>query len=724
MQNNLGSKSNLAKLLATENINVSYEKVETASFNVGSRTLTLPIIDDMTNDMQDLFIGHEVGHALFTPTTYGDVQKGMPRGFGTFLNVVEDARIERDIKDRYPGLKKSFAKGYGDFMRQDFFQVRGKDLDRLLLIDRINLHFKIGAFCNIGFTEQELNLRNKVENCQTFDEVVAVSKELFEYCKQELEDKKEEDRQEYGDLSGDEYDDFDFDDDMMGSGLDGDPDDDATETQKEFKQAKPKDSFPDDAMADILSPEVESYNDEVKSVTDEKLQDALRKLATTNKDIIVGNLHPSDLFEYNKIIVPYKKLLGKLFSRGTNEVLRALRSAENNDNLMTTDILSEFEKKNKNAILYLVKEFELRKKAAENLRTVISDTGVLDTNKLHTYKFNDDIFRKIGSVPSGKNHGIVIFLDWSGSMIENMHGTMEQVLTLVSFCQKIKVPYEVYAFSTEYCKHAEEYYAYTPMQKPANDFGGIYFGDRFNLLNLLSSKMSSREFRTMANDLLVFSKVNNNHFGRFVVNNEFRLGGTPLNVTIVAASEIVNRFRKTYKTEIVNVAFMTDGEDSSYLSLSESWKTVRESTYQSQSYVNDLETKKRYKVGPLGVTPTLLQILKDRSGCNLIGFYILTKSKREFSSAFSRLCTAGSMEESFSKFKEDKFLGILDYGYDEYFLIPGGSDLSTDSEDLDDLLGENNTAVSARKLRGAFLKMNRGRLTNRVLLSKMIEKIA
>jgi hypothetical protein len=82
------------------------------------------------------------------------------------------------------------------------------------------------------------------------------------------------------------------------------------------------------------------------------------------------------------------------------------------------------------------------------------------------------------------------------------------------------------------------------------------------------------------------------------------------------------------------------------------------------------------------------------------------------------------MEENFKKFKEEKFYGVKNYGYDEYFLIPGGKDLEVEDENLDDLLGENNTSFNARRLRGAFLKMNQNRVINRVLLSKVVEKIS
>ena len=45
------------------------------------------------------------------------------------------------------------------------------------------------------------------------------------------------------------------------------------------------------------------------------------------------------------------------------------------------------------------------------------------------------------------NHGLVFFLDWSGSMQENMTGTMMQLFNLTEFCMRTKIPFEVYAFS-------------------------------------------------------------------------------------------------------------------------------------------------------------------------------------------------------------------------------------------------------------------------------------
>jgi len=188
----------------------------------------------------------------------------------------------------------------------------------------------------------------------------------------------------------------------------------------------------------------------------------------------------------------------------------------------------------------------------------------------------------------------------------------------------------------------------------------------------------------------------------------------------------VNDFRKRTRSEIVNVIFLTDGEDSSTLwtddELGHSHQRIGPSDRRSVSYIEDKDSAKTYRVSDKGVTPTLLEILKDRTGCNLIGFYILPKSKRYFQNAMSRF-NMMMTDDKYKQFRNEKFFSVNGYGYSEYFLIPGGDDLSTDDDSLSDILGEAKD-VSARKLKGAFLKMNQNRLTNRVLLSKVIKEIA
>ena len=91
-------KSQLAKLLATEDIVVEHKQVETAQFNVQTRVLTLPMWEKASSGIIDMLVGHEVGHALYTPSTEWWKEVQIPQ---QFVNVVEDARIEKLIKRRY-----------------------------------------------------------------------------------------------------------------------------------------------------------------------------------------------------------------------------------------------------------------------------------------------------------------------------------------------------------------------------------------------------------------------------------------------------------------------------------------------------------------------------------------------------------------------------------------------------------------------------------------------
>ena len=60
-------KSQLAKLLATEDLVVEHRHVETAQFNVQTRVLTLPLWEKASNIVYDMLVGHEVGPCSLHP---------------------------------------------------------------------------------------------------------------------------------------------------------------------------------------------------------------------------------------------------------------------------------------------------------------------------------------------------------------------------------------------------------------------------------------------------------------------------------------------------------------------------------------------------------------------------------------------------------------------------------------------------------------------------------
>ena len=175
-------KSQLAKLLATEDLVVEHKKVETAQFNVHTRVLTLPMWEKASNTVYDLLVGHEVGHALYTPDEDWIEKVKVPP---QFVNIVEDARIEKLMKRRYPGLAKTFFNGYKELAEDDFFQIADEKIDEMNLADRANLWFKIGNFTDILIGRgEETEIINQIADTETFPEVLIAAEAHSEYEQQ------------------------------------------------------------------------------------------------------------------------------------------------------------------------------------------------------------------------------------------------------------------------------------------------------------------------------------------------------------------------------------------------------------------------------------------------------------------------------------------------------------------------------------------------------------
>ena len=183
-------KGQLARLLATEDLIVEHRSVDTASFNVQTRVLTLPTWEKAGEEVYDTLVCHEVGHALYTPDVEWWINNEVS---ASIVNIVEDARIEKLMKRRYAGLSKTFFRGYSSLSEDDFFQLKNKDLTKFNLADRINLYYKVGNFVDIPFfNNEETFLMNRTGLTETFDDVLEVAKLIFEYCKAEAEKQRQE----------------------------------------------------------------------------------------------------------------------------------------------------------------------------------------------------------------------------------------------------------------------------------------------------------------------------------------------------------------------------------------------------------------------------------------------------------------------------------------------------------------------------------------------------
>jgi len=222
-------KSLLAKLMAAENITVEHKKIPTAAFDVKNRVLYLPILKwKPGSEVYDLFCAHEVGHALWTPEDgWHSSASKKGKGYKSFLNVVEDARIEKKIKRKFAGARKSMIEGYKSLMNEDFFGLNkmGVSPNDLGLIDRINLYTKAGTSYGVEFTDEEKVWVNRVERTESWEEVVKVCDELYDWCK-ENESETDNSCGDFGEDSewNEDYDPSDYEDseDFEGSEEDAD----------------------------------------------------------------------------------------------------------------------------------------------------------------------------------------------------------------------------------------------------------------------------------------------------------------------------------------------------------------------------------------------------------------------------------------------------------------------------------------------------------------------
>ena len=402
-------KSQLAKLLATEDIVVENRDVQTAQFDVDSRVLTLPKWKRASNSVYDMLVGHEVGHALYTPNV--DPPKDIPH---SFVNIVEDARIEKKMKHRYPGLAKSFYKGYKELSDDDFFGIGDQDLRKMNLADRINLYFKIGKFVDIPFdTYEESVLVQRVVNIDTFEDVCELARDIYKYCKSQTPSTDQHQQPQTETPNGQPGDSVESPEGSSGSG-----EDDEMTHEEMLEEAAKRESEDQEQEIDD-----QQEGGEPEVTTDKAFEDGISEL--NGMDNGIDNVYVEvPKVNLDKIIITNKRVHEEIDLSWQQQSTPMQHTCEytgkvsyHKADFSRADVeYQKFKKSAQREVNYLVKEFECKKSADAYARATVSKTGVLDCTKLHTYKYNEDLFRKVSVLPDGQNHGLIFILDWSGSM--------------------------------------------------------------------------------------------------------------------------------------------------------------------------------------------------------------------------------------------------------------------------------------------------------------------
>tara|TARA_Y100001963_G_scaffold102152_1_gene140585 strand:- start:140 stop:2305 length:2166 start_codon:yes stop_codon:yes gene_type:complete len=714
-------KSQLARLLATEDLVVEHKNVETAQFNVHTRVLTLPLWK-CTGDVYDMLVGHEVAHALFTPDEDWTEKVQIPQ---QFVNVCEDVRIEKKMKRKYLGIAKTFYRGYNELNDKDFFEIEDEDIDKFNLADRINLHYKIGSFIDVSFSDVEKEIVDLVGAAETFDEMLDASKILYEYCKKQQEQEEKINLENQPEQKGKL--DFELPSPSTEDGEDGEQEESEGDSQQSPQMEESGNAETQQEAGDSFEPEVRTADS-----LEEKLQDFIDRGGVDSVYVEVPKLYLNEVIISNEDI---HKEINSSFAEQEKELNDRIHQHDPHwDCFLEVDSrFLEFKKSAQKEVSYLVKEFECRKAADNYARANTSRTGVLDTTKLHTYRFNEDIFKRITTVPDGKNHGLVFILDWSGSMAHVMLDTIKQLYNLLWFCKKVNIPFEVYAFSNEW--HRTSYYGSNDDVKEnyeAKEYD-LHVEKTFALLNLLTSKVNAKTFDSqLLNIWRVISAFQRDYYSVYTYPHKLSLSGTPLNESLIALHQILPKFQKENQVQKVQCVVLTDGE-ANHLAYR---KTVNRSfryldgededylgcrnLNPHTSFLRDRKCGKVYKFG-YGYhtfTDALLTNLKDKfPTVNFIGMRLLpNRDAMRFAKLYH-----GEYDKEYNiiqkDWKKQKSFIIKNSGYDAYFGL-SASNLADDAE------FEVQEDATKAQIKRAFAKSLKVKKLNKKVLGEFVSLVA
>lgn len=674
----LTRKSTLARIMAKENITLVQSDLDTASFDIQSRILYLPNWEEMDNDIYDMFVGHEIGHALWTPEDYVYQASNFPP---SLLNVIEDVRIEQMVLGRFPGLNPVFKRAYVKLWNKGFFGEI-PSMDDLRFMDRLNVHAKMRGHVNVPFSSDEKELMQKAYDCRTFDDVLGVCGDvLVDWIKKEGDAKKHWKLVEILENQ--------ISDEEIADKIEKNTTHIKIQYQEDEENAQgneiPVSSFHNEKSKSHTYEEVMSEDKEESDTSDESLLDLLNLIgeqfeaplqtvdandkfieASTNKtDRIVMT---PDLAYVKTNIVPF-------------ETNYAERSYALKNHPSIKEKMKESLGKYRREAAEIVREFERKKTAKRFLRAKTSRKGSLDVRKLHSYKYSDDLFQQMSVFEDDKNHGMVMLVDNSSSMAGSIRDVYTKTLILCLFCEKMNIPFRVYQFTSG-----------GGVERP-NDYPLSYvslYGTK--LVEVANSDVSVKD----SIENVYLRSVNVRVQGDY-------MSGTPLSNAIHAMVPIINHMRSIHGIEKMSFVTLTDGDGFGANIYSQKPATLGSDSYicfpDGSKYKTD-----RY-VSEQSLRLIALNYLRE-NGVTIVDFFVGRDSELKRRSAMYSKRSGMTNKEYRSK-----GVATIDTypGYDRAFLllIKGRDDKG---DPLDMLDADATNAQRAKALSASMAGKNSGRI--------------
>ena len=627
------SLSIFARALASENLTFAFDpNAQTASFDVKARHLVMPMWD-VSDTLRTMLVAHEISHALWTPYEVSNrlFDQAIAEGYNEKLlhhicNMIEDVRIEKLMKVKYPGTRRDFFLGYREIIDKNLFNLSSLDWEKVDMVSRLNGHFKWGVpgFLTIPLTNEEFGIAAEVDAVETFEDAFNLAKRLYGHPS--MEKARERFEREAQTIAN-------------GKGKDKDGDGDAEEG---------------DGGTDLTNIGGAFARKDGETVTIDNL--TISPLADLGKAIFTTDMMRT---KYERIYNQY----------GRNIDLDAYR---------------KYVKESDAFVRQLVAQFERRKAADEIRRERPKQTGMLNLDRLHQYRTHDDIFLSKIIKQDGKNHGIMFLIDFSGSMGSTIGNCIHQVLQLVWFCEKAKIPFEVYGFTNlghwgleaQIEEERKAYMEANPDDTWGNGFRSptanlvavnpksksIHYGDA-RLINLASSRDSAAD-----RERLLACLWEQYCAGTGVSCIPF--GGTPTVESVGIVSQVMKKWVEANNIQIPTLMIVTDGQPGGIYTEDRSCTNSFLNMNNSLCVTNEIFGTVHYSDGsdneidlPNAIIGTMLDSLRTGLNARCIGMYV-DHSRKLSENMFRSMCVTRK------EYRERFHRGDSAYAYDSLETAP------------------------------------------------------
>lgn len=611
----------ITRMLAQENLGVRFDSfAKTACFEPKSRTITFPhSAEFLDHDVHELFMMHEISHALHIPENSFDILKKKKVNFDYF-NIVLDIRDERLIKAKYPGCVASMIRGYEKLMDRGFFGNK-EEMNFSRFANRLNIYAKCGvkSASFIDFTEKEIEFYNRCYAAETFDDLIDLAIELQVWeenarlnMPSDLIEAQEKELEDYVrrivEGQGEDAQEFDGDDDYSeGGGM----------TQKEMKERIEK---------------------EKKRIREQMSQQIFEK---SFQESILSNAH---VINYTSISKKFVRVISaKKYAAYCREYMtKHWYNQENDENISTlTESVRTTRKAIQQSVDGMVRVFEARKEAQRYKNAKVSDTGQIDINKAYRYQFDDKIFRRSVRVPNQKNHAYYIMIDCSGSMSRRFSAVIEQVVVLTEFLRRIQVPYKVIGFgacvSRGMLSEKENQLDYsTAYENPYN-----VSKESMQTNGTLVRYVNERIFEVLSSDQTL--QEHNLAITGLFKSTGFDLGSTPTGAAMLRAEHHAVEFFESIKADKRHMVVITDGQPTDLQTTSYGYsgktllladpitkKVVTSKGSAQYSAINCIGKIFQYRYGITFSTISLVPSFNTSNTCSFISSGVSEKEASEF----------------------------------------------------------------------------------------------